>query len=191
MKKFVVGPVLAALAMFMFGFLFWGIPHALPYNSLGSVPDESATLLSLGKLFPASGAYLLPDPRGAQDKVTELMKRGPLAEVHIRKEGMDPLSPGDMAGGYLQMLAIAIVLAVLLNRMTRAFDCWACRVKFCAMIGVLVAIGDLGATVWWHHQLSWTLWQALFDFVSYLIAGLVLACFVKPTPSPIPPAGAA
>ena len=43
-----------------------------------------------------------------------------------------------------------------------------------------VATCDLGNTIWWHHALRWTLAQAFYDFVLYVIAGLVLAKFVTP-----------
>lgn len=48
MKKFVLAPVLAALAMFVWGFIYWGAPHHLPYKGLGTVADESATALAVG-----------------------------------------------------------------------------------------------------------------------------------------------
>ena len=183
MKKFVLAPVLAALAMFVWGFLYWGAGHHLPYQALGSVADESATALALGKLFPASGAYLIPSPLSGLEKVAELAKRGPSVEVHIRKESVPAMDPTVLLKGYAQMLVIAALLTGLLCRLEKSFERWTCRVKFCAALGLLVAIGDLGHAIWWHHAWGWTLAAAVYDLALFTIAGLVIAKFVTPKPA--------
>lgn len=184
MKKFVLAPVLAALAMFVWGFLYWGAPHHLPYKSLGSVADESATALAVGNFFPASGVYLIPSPLSGDDKMAELMQRGPSLEVHLRKEGMKAMDPAVLLAGYVHMLVIAVLLTGILCGLEKAFERWTCRVKFCVGIGLLVAVGDLGAAIWWHHAWGWTLALSVYDLGMYAIAGLVLAKFVTPKPAP-------
>ena len=181
MKKFLLGPALAALAMFVWGFIYWGTPHHLPYQALGTVADEGATALAVGKLFPASGTYLLPSPLIGDDKMNELALRGPSVEVHIVKESFGSAEMGKlMAMGYAHVFVISLLLTIMLCGLEKAFECWTSRVKFCAALGLLVATCDLGNTIWWHHALRWTLAQAFYDFVLYVIAGLVLAKFVAP-----------
>ena len=191
MKKFVLAPALAALAVFLWGFLYWGAPHLLPYKALGPIEDESATALAVGKMFPVSGVYLLPSPLHSMDKMEELSARGPSVEVHIRKE---PWTTQDqfkcMALGYAHVFVISLLLVIILGGLEKAFVCWTCRVKFCASLGLLVATCDLGYAIWWHHSLTWTLAQAAYDWVTYVIAGLVLAKFVTPKPAATPPATA-
>ena len=184
MKKYLLAPVLAALAMFVWGFLYWGAPHHLPYKSLGTVTDDSATALAIGNLFPASGAYLIPNPMAGDAKMAELMQRGPSLEVHIRKDGMKAMDPAMLLAGYAHMLVIAFLLTGMLCGLEKAFERWTCRVKFCAGIGLLVAVCDLGASIWWHHAWGWTLALSVYDLVMYVIAGLVLAKFVTPKPAP-------
>ena len=184
MKKFLLAPFLAALAMFFWGFAYWGAPHLLPYKALSTVTDESATALAVGKLFPATGAYLIPSPLSGEARLMELAKRGPSIEVHIRKESAPHLDPTVMLRGFLQLLVIATLLSVLLCGLSPAFARWTCRVKFCAALGVLVAIGDLGQAIWWRHAWGWTIAQAFYDLVLYIIAGLVLAKFVTPQAEP-------
>lgn len=55
MKKFIVAPLLAAVAMFVRGFIYGGAPHLGPYRALSTVSDPDATTLAVQKLFPASG----------------------------------------------------------------------------------------------------------------------------------------
>lgn len=186
MKKFVLAPVFAALAMFVWGFLYWGAPHHLPYKSLGTVADDSATAEAIGKLFPSSGAYLIPNPQAGDEKMAALMKRGPSVEVHIRKESMAMMDPSLLLAGYVHMLVIAVMLTGLLCGLEKAFERWTCRVKFCAAIGLLVGVCDLGAAIWWHHAWGWTIALSVYDLVMYTIAGLVLARFVTPKASTAP-----
>lgn len=186
MKKFVLAPVLAALAMFIWGFLFWGLPHNLPYRALSTVADEAETALAIGKLFPASGAYIIPSPLSDPNKVEELARRGPSVEVHIRKESLPLMDPAVMIAGYLHALVIAVVLTGLVAGLEKSFSTWQSRVRFCTTIGLLVAIVDLGDAIWWRHGWAWTLGGAAYNLVMFALAGLVIAWFVAPKRVPAP-----
>lgn len=181
MKKHLLAPALAALAAFIFGFIYWGLPPHLAYKGLGSVPDVSETALAVGKLFPASGAYLLPSPLDGDEKMNALSARGPSVEVHITKESLAGADMGKtMALGILHVFVISLLLSFILCGLEKSFVRWTCRVKFCAAIGLLVATSDLGAAIWWHHALGWTVGQAVYDFLIFVVIGLVLAKFVTP-----------
>ena len=184
MKKFLLAPFLAALAVFFLGFLYWGLPPHLPYKALGTVADDSATALALGKMFPTSGAYVIPNPMGGDEKMMALAKRGPTVEVHITKEPMtEIMQVKTMVLGFAHEFVICLLLTVLLCGLEKSFERWTCRVKFMAFLGFLVAVCDLGNAIWWHHDLCWTLAQALYDFLFYIVVGLVLAKFVTPKPA--------
>jgi len=184
MKKFLLAPFLAALAAFFLGFIYWGLPPLLPYRALGPVADESATALALGRMFPVSGAYLIPSPLAGEAKMTELAKRGPMVEVHITKEPMtDAMQARCMAFGFAHEFAICLLLTILLTFLEKSFERWTCRVKFMAFLGLIVAVCDLGNAIWWHHDFGWTLAQSLYDFLFYVVVGLVLAKFVTPKPA--------
>ena len=186
MKKFVLAPLLAALATFVFGFIYWGLPLHLAYKSLGSVDDVSATALAIGKMFPATGTYLLPSPLDGDDRMNELAARGPMVEVHLVKEPFTNADMGKcMALGFLHMFVVSLLVAIVLCGLCQSFKCWTCRVKFCAMLGLLVATCDLGNAIWWHHSVGWTLAQSVYDFLIFVVIGLVLAKFVTPkAPAP-------
>jgi hypothetical protein len=186
MKKFVLAPALAALATFLLGFLYWGLPPHLAYQSLGKVDDVSATALTLGKMFPTTGTYLLPSPLDGEERMNELSARGPMVEIHISKEPFTSADTGkSMALGFLHMFVVSLLLTIILCNLVKSFECWSCRVKFCAGIGLLVATCDFGQIIWWHHSLGWTLAQALYDLLTYTVIGLVLAQFVTPkAPAP-------
>jgi len=180
MKKFVLAPFLAALAIFVWGFLYWGAPPYLPYKALSSVEDDSATALAVGKLFHTSGTYLIPSPLGGEAKMQELGTRGPLVEVNIAP-GMTAADQAKcMALGFVHMFVMCLLLVIVLCTVKKSFECWTCPTKFCAMLGLLAATVHLGEAIWWHHSLGWTLAQSIYDFTVYALAGLVLGKFVMP-----------
>ena len=183
MKKFVLAPALAALAMFFWGFAYWGAPHHLPYKALGQLPDEAAVAAKLGELFPATGAYLIPHPMKGDENMVAQMKRGPTVEVHITKESLAAMNPGMMVKGYFHGFVVCVLLMVMLTGLAKAFTGWSSRVKFCAGVGLLVAMSDVGAAIWWNHALGWSLAQAFYDITAYAVAGLVLARFAGVAPT--------
>ncbi len=181
MKKFLLGPALAALATFLLGFIYWGLPPHLAYKALGSVSDVSATALAVGNMFPKTGAYLLPSPLDGEERMNELSARGPMVEVHVTKEPFTSADMGKtMALGFVHMLVLAVLLSFVLCGLEKSFVRWTCRVKFSAAIGLLVAVCDLGQVIWWHHSLGWVAARAVYDFLVFVVIGLVLAKFVTP-----------
>ena len=50
-------------------------------------------------------------------------------------------------------------------------------------IGVLIAVFNrVGHMVWFYHYLDWTLFTAFCGVVRWLIAGSILAAFIKEQP---------
>jgi hypothetical protein len=180
MKKFVLAPALAALAMFFWGFLYWGAPHHLPYKSLGHLQDETAAANALSQIFPATGAYLIPHPMNGDENMAKQMSHGPTVEVHIVKEGMAAMDPAMLVKGYMHGFVVAVFLMVLLSSVAAAVPTWFSRVRVCTLVGVLVGLCDVADAIWWHHSVGWSFAQAFYDFVLFVVAGLVLAKFVKP-----------
>ena len=81
------------------------------------------------------------------------------------------------------MLLVALLLTIMLCGLEKSFERWTCRVKFCAFLGLFVGVCHLGGAIWWGHAWGWTIVTAFFDFVMFVIAGLVLAKFVTPKPA--------
>lgn len=176
MKKYVLAPALAALAMFVVGALFWMSPF--PYKTVTPAADDSAAGLALAAIFPATGTYLVPGP-GNDEKVTaELSRRGPSATVHYIKEGQEPVDPAVFAKGYAHYFIVALLLMVMLTKATPLFHSFLCRVQFSAAVGALGALLiTLSDPIWWHHPWGWHLMMGLYAVLEFAVAGLVLAKF--------------
>jgi hypothetical protein len=178
MKKFLLTPALAALAMFVFGAIYWMSPF--PYKALGRVTDDAAAGQALAKIFPATGAYLVPGPHLDAAKAEELMKRGPIAEVHYVATGMPMMDPLLMAKGYVHEFVLCLLLVMLLEKCAPLFQGWTCRLKFTAMLGLMIALYDYSSAIWWHHSVAWVTMRALYDFLAFVVAGLVLGKMLTP-----------
>lgn len=178
MKKYLLAPALAALAMFVFGALFWMSPF--PYKALARVADDSTAGEALAQIFPATGAYLVPGMHLEEKQHEALAKRGPLAEVHFIKEGMPLMDPVLLLKGYLHEFVLCLLVTMLLLKLAPAFKCWTCRLRFCAMLGLLFALNHFSMVIWWHHSIAWEAMLALYDFLAFVIIGLVLGKMLTP-----------
>ena len=182
MKKYVLAPALAALAMFVFGAIFWMSP--LPYKALGRVTDDTAAADALAKIFPETGTYLIPGAYVDPKVMTALYERGPSAMIYFIKEGHPAMNPAVLIKGYLHYFVVALLLMMLLEKSAKAFTSYSCRVKSCTMVGVIAAVFlALGDTIWWYHPLGWHLMSALYYVLAFVLAGLVLAKFSQLAPA--------
>ncbi|MBL9206032.1 MAG: hypothetical protein JNN01_13155 [Opitutaceae bacterium] len=177
MKKFLLAPFLAALAMFFWGFIYYGL-SGIPYKSLASVGDVGP---ELNKLFPADGTYVLPDPRGTPDVIAEQMKRGQFAMVHIKKSGVPEMDPSVMAKGFALEFISCLLLAFMVHKAASSFQGFGGRVMFSVTIGVLLTLfSNGGQAIWWHQDWGWHIMTMVHDVVAYLLAGIVVALFHTP-----------
>jgi len=149
MKKLILGSFLASLALFFWGFIYYGI-SGIPYNFLGQSSD--AVALSLKESFPADGTYLFPDP--GTDNMEELQKRGPIATVHIKRDGLaNPMSM--MGKGFVHGWIYSLLLALLLKQICKRTG-YGGRVGFVVLVAVTGAFASrFGDAVWWQQASNW------------------------------------
>ena len=180
MKRILIGSVLAAVVLFLWGFVFWGL-SGVSNAVMGPVPDEAALSQKLSEALPRSGVYLLPYPPAQPTE--EFMKRhraGPLAQIFYRREGADPMGGGVFAAGFLHMFVSVLVMAIALNLVRPATSSYGARVKLVLVAGLAGAIySNLGKPIWWHQSWEYHLLGFVYDFTSWVLAGLVLARFVR------------
>ncbi len=181
MKRLAIGIVLATLASFLWGLVYWGL-NPLPYTTWKPVPDDQAAGRALKEQFPEDGTYYLPAMDNDPDTLARLYRSGPVAFVFMTaREGRPQHEPAVMVRGLVLYLAVCAVLAWLLRAAAPALPRYGGRVKLAALAGLAAALLiDLGDAVWWYLPWDWKLHQAFYDFTAFLIAGLVLAAFVAP-----------
>ncbi len=179
MPRTLLGCLLAALAMFAWGAGFW--MSSLPQHTLGRTPDDEAAGKALRQMLPGSGTYIVPSPADEPEALDRLIRGGPIATIHFRDEGVEPLSPTVFILGYLHMLVVVILIAVLLGAVRRSLPGYWSRAGFVIVAGFAAAFfAGLNGPIWWHQPWSWNLMSALYEFGAWTAAGLVLAAFSHP-----------
>lgn len=179
MSKQMVGVLLATVAIFFWGFLYWGLMSA-PYAPLKATNGDEAAGRALLEHFPVTGMYLIPGAYNAPDDSARLFAAGPIAMVNLVREGHPMEDPALMGKGFVLNLVVVLLLAVLMKRALPALPSYRDRVVFSSLIGLTAVIMiNFGDAVWWRYPLAWKTSQALYGLVSFTIAGAVLGKFIE------------
>ena len=181
MKGLAIGSVLAAIAMFLFGFLYFG-----PLNGLGAVSSGADTGVmqeALRSGVPATGTYVIPDMSlylNDADGFATAHEAGPRAMLHVQKAGAGVMDVKVMIVGFVHMLVVAFILGVILQMVLPAVPTYAGKIVFIAILGLLAGLWvDFGQVVWWSHPVKYHMLNTVYHVVSFAIAGAVLGKFVK------------
>ncbi|HET7292937.1 MAG TPA: hypothetical protein VFM88_10965 [Vicinamibacteria bacterium] len=178
MKSLVVGSVVAAVAMFFWGFLVWGV-SPFPYQVLKPVADVPALQQALKATLPETGVYLFPHPsQGPEEELQKKVSEGAFGRVVFVREGAT-MGGATFGLGYLHNLVTALLLALLVRQ--------AGGVTYGARLGTVVLAGlagaiysNLGKPIWYFDPWGAHVLDFAYDLSSYVVAGLVLAKLVKP-----------
>ncbi len=179
MKNLALGALLAAVVLFAWGFVFWGL---IPTPGMHIHPDQEALQQYLSESIPETGAYYVPYPAGADDaEAVARHEAGPLAFLFIRMQGESMMPPSMMVGGFIHMLITALLIGMLLRMLLPSLPTWRNRVLFVVLAGVAVAFwSDLAWPIWWRTPWTFFVWMAAYDIIGWTLAGAVLARFVRP-----------
>lgn len=187
-KRVAIGAVLSAVAMFMWGYFYWGI---LPLQSgvwqESTTADQLALSEALGKHLADDGVYFLPWPEEGVDDQSDpnspfykRRKDGPLVHIYYQRAGAEPMAPATFAFGFLHVLVANIFLACLLAILKNGFCCFGARVAFVAGIGSFAGFWiEMSHPIWFHHPLSYALFSWGYHISVWLIGGLILGALVK------------
>lgn len=183
--KSLLGPVLlATIAAYFWGFLFWG--GSLPYGVWEQAKDDVAAGEALLQHFPERGTYVVPSRVHDEATAAELYDDGPVAFIQMTApDGRPMMDPTIMGYGLLHTFVVALLLALLLRRVAPALPTYGARVGFLAFVGAFAAFSiHIGDAVWWVTPLDWKLVQSVYDVVVVLIHALVLARFIPGSGTP-------
>jgi hypothetical protein len=177
MKQLIIGSAIAAAAMFFWGFLVWAV-SPFPYQVLKPVSDVPALQQALKAALPESGVYLFPHPsQGSEEETQKRMSEGGFGRVIFVREGAT-MGGGTFGLGYLHNLMTAFLLALLVRSAGGAG--YGARLGIVFLAGLAGAIhSNLGKPIWFFDPWGAHLLDFAYDLSSYVVAGLVLAKFVR------------
>lgn len=179
MRRILLASVLAALAMILWGIIFWW--SSLPYYAVKPISDDTAAIRFLKVHFPASGTYMIPGRHHDPDAIEELRETGPVATIHVRSKQDVPSELSVIGKGILQALLTTLLLSYLMSYISPALKTYRSRVGMVALAGLAAAIyNDLANPIWWYQPWSWNVVKTAYDITAWTVAGLVIAIIVKP-----------
>ena len=183
MIRVLIGSVLAAIAMFVWGWLYWGVIGmvVMPYNSVPA-ESEAAIVEALKAGLPETGIYLYPMPEDLSDVEqqaawNEKHLAGPLFEVNYLSEGRDPMAASMFGGGFAHMFLTALLISCVIGR-AKSFGC-----RFGTVIALAVISAfwiDVGKIIWFYHPISFEVFNLIYHVSGLLIGGAILAGIVRP-----------
>ena len=179
MKRYVLGSLLAAAAMFVWGAVFWMSP--IPMSVMKTSSDDAALGQALNSYIPETGTYFVPGMSEDHAAMERLHEAGPVAMIHIEREGSPAMDPKVFIKGLIHLFGMALLIGWLLELSANSLGSYGRRVGFVVLLGVTASFTyDLGSTIWWPVAMPWALVGVLYSVVNWTIAGLILAAFFKP-----------
>lgn len=172
-KSLIKGGLLGGLVLFVWSSLSWTV---IPWHeaTLKKFTGDEAITKAIMEAAPEKGIYYLPS-QGTEEELWKKMETGPVAFAAIRP-GSQTLGMGPLMGlqFVIQILVSSLLTWMLLQ--TKADLSYMKRVLFVAvatfMAGVMVHLPNWN---WWEFSTSYTLVNIIDQFVSGLLAGLVIA----------------
>lgn len=192
MARSVIGGLVAGIAMFLLGFVFWGTPLSELAFAKAPEPQSAAVQLAMAQnLTPSgTGTYIIPSPSTAGGTV--LFGRGPIATVHFNTNGFAAEDMSMMLPGLVFALVSGVLMALGIGAVAKE--------NSFAETARMVVLFSLGLTTWtilampvFNHY-GWTYWIYLFvsETVALIAGGLIIARWfvpAAPVAEPAPTAG--
>ena len=183
--KLVIGAVVTAIAIFVWGWLFWGYGslYIQPFASLNPSAEMSVGSAMRANM-PGDGAYMIPGLTGTDEaSLTDFEMRhqsGPRALIMYRAGGADMMEPMVMVQGFIHILVTAFLLGIALQAVAGGLPGYTQRMIAVVLFGLAASVySTLGDPIWWNAPWRFAAIAFAYDFVSYIIAGAILAQFVK------------
>ncbi len=179
MIRIIFGAAVAAVAMFVIGFIFFG-PLGLSNLSTRSLDDNQAAAVqqSLAANLPGTGTYYVPEA-GQSAAQTVMYGRGPIATVHYNIGGFAATDTTALIGGLVFNFLVALLIGAALIGIDRRVPDFKSRSRVAVLIAVAAAAyTQLGEPIYAHHDWGHFIYVFIADGLSLAVAGLILAKFL-------------
>ncbi len=171
--RILVASLVAAIALFFFGFLWWGL--LMPAVQPASVITDQALVEKMSSSLNESAVYFYPDPAVEPGDAS-----GPMAILYFNIDLPDMGKMMGMGFGHMFVTALLVTLFVASQKLSS----FAARLKLVFGLGLFVALwADVGNMIWWRHPPQWTAFHVAYDVFSWLLAGAIIAAIIKPNPA--------
>lgn len=165
MRSLPVGSLVAAIVMFLLGYVFFELLHGMMLSPLDAAA-ATAIQGALGANLTAAGTYMVPT-------TPEAWMAGPGAVVMFTPAGAAPSMGMAMGMGFLHILISAFLIGLALKGVGGDESR---RMKAAIMFGLAAAFFmHLGNPVWYGFGWRASLFVFVADGVMFIVGGLILA----------------
>ena len=182
-KWLIWGAGLSAVAMMVWGYLFWAV-SPFPFSVLKPLPDEEAVMKVVRETQLVTGVYNFPglvESQGMDGAYFEKTKSGPIGQIFIRREGYNPLNPLYYLAELLHFFLVSAAVGAILLWVRPQLPTYWLRLGFVVALSAVAALGlDFAGPLWWHHAWGFHSLTAAYNLGSGLVSGLVLAWAMDP-----------
>lgn len=189
MFRIIIGGLIGAVVAFAWSFVSWMV---LPWHDVAMNKFTNQEFVSwvIKENAPCDGVYVSPycDTKGVElspeeikqnmDQQMDAMKKGPFIYTQVKLKGVDPTSPHIYIYSFLTQFIGAALISWLLLQTSSGYGK---RLLFVTVIGLIVGVlGFVPDWNWWGAGYKFTLVMVADLVVTWFLAGLVLAAYVKP-----------
>jgi hypothetical protein len=184
MSRMMLGSLVAGLAMWVVGFIFWG--PLLGWIPFSVVPDGNAAAVQEAlrtHLSPTgTGVYAIPSP--ATNAGTVMHANGPVAMVHFTNRGFPAFDSMALLWGLVLAVLCALAMGLALRSVAGGMS-FAGRIRLVALVALAItAYSDLGQPIFNHAPWGYFIFLFISDMVSWMAAGFIFARWFLPAPEP-------
>jgi hypothetical protein len=182
MLRTILGVIIASIVIYAWGFVYWGFG---PYPTMiwKHLKTGNAARMALSTHFSERGTYFVPARSKDAAAMKTAFEEGPVAMVHVIAPKGQPAPSEDLAmmgQGFVLNLVVVILVAVLLHNVAASQPTYLGRVGIVALAGMIASVLiDGGDIVWWRIPWEWKLYQAAYNVTVWILAGLILAAFIR------------
>ncbi|HWT13099.1 MAG TPA: hypothetical protein VN231_10135 [Allosphingosinicella sp.] len=177
MARVIIGAIVAAIAMFFIGFIFFATP--LAKLGMASIDDGQAAAVqqALAANLPRTGTYSVP---GMDTQAqTNMFSRGPIATIHYNTGGFAAMDPASLVKGLVLNFLVALLIGAALIGIDRRVPDLGSRARVAVIVAVAAtAYTHLGEPLYWHHDWGHFLYLFIADSAILAAAGIIVAWFL-------------
>ncbi|HEV2865017.1 MAG TPA: hypothetical protein VGX37_00740 [Allosphingosinicella sp.] len=177
MARVIIGALVATIAMFFIGFIFFNTP--LARLSVAGIDDAQAAAVqqSLAANLPKTGTYSVPGVDTPAQ--TNMFSRGPIATIHYNIRGYAATDLPSLIKGLVLNFLVALLIGAALIGIDRRVPDFGSRARVAVIIAVAAsAFTHLGEPIYWHHDWPHFLYLFIADALALSAAGVIIAWFL-------------
>lgn len=180
MVRCVLGCLVATVAVFVFGALYWMF-NPMAEAAMSQADDDRAVQACLRDTLGGSGIYMIPGMGEGQQAFEERHEEGPIAVLNYVSEGRPAMPPTTLLVDMARVLVMVVLAALLLLWAWPALESYGARVGFVVLAGAAGSVFTRGAdAIWWMLPWKYAGVMIVYEVLAWLVAGLVLAALLKP-----------